>query len=43
MEHLRKIVLSRFYLKQIQRLNPILNGVVEVNPEALYLADKADS
>ena len=42
MEHLRKIVLSRFYLKQIQRLNPILNGVIEVNPKALYLANKAD-
>ena len=38
---LRKLV--EFYLKKIQRLNPILNGVIEVNPKALYLADKADS
>ncbi|KAK7832045.1 putative amidase [Quercus suber] len=35
--------LVEFYLKQIHRLNPILKGVIEVNPEALHLADKADS
>ncbi|GMN48688.1 hypothetical protein TIFTF001_017857 [Ficus carica] len=31
-----------FYLGRIRRLNPVLNGVIEVNPDALYLADKAD-
>ncbi|KAK7836625.1 probable amidase At4g34880 [Quercus suber] len=35
--------LVEFYLKQIHRLNPLLKGVIEVNPEALHLADKADS
>uniref|UniRef100_A0A7N2N000 Amidase domain-containing protein n=1 Tax=Quercus lobata TaxID=97700 RepID=A0A7N2N000_QUELO len=35
--------LIEFYLKQIHRLNPIIKGVIEVNPEALHLADKADS
>ncbi|XP_050261100.1 probable amidase At4g34880 isoform X3 [Quercus robur] len=35
--------LVEFYLKQIHRLNPILKGVIEVNPEALHQADKADS
>ncbi|KAB1225490.1 hypothetical protein CJ030_MR1G018617 [Morella rubra] len=35
--------LVEFYLRQIRRLNPILKAVIEVNPEALYLADKADS
>ncbi|KAK4437668.1 putative amidase [Sesamum alatum] len=36
----RKLV--EFYLNEIKRLNPILKGVIEVNPDALYLADKAD-
>ncbi|KAK0582964.1 hypothetical protein LWI29_031622 [Acer saccharum] len=31
-----------FYLGEIGRLNPILRGVIEVNPDALHLADKAD-
>lgn len=31
-----------FYLQEIQRLNPVLNAVIEVNPDALYQADKAD-
>ncbi|KAL5791159.1 hypothetical protein ACOSQ2_006047 [Xanthoceras sorbifolium] len=31
-----------FYLGEIHRLNPVLNGVIEVNPDALYQADKAD-
>ncbi|XP_071723040.1 probable amidase At4g34880 [Rutidosis leptorrhynchoides] len=35
--------LVEFYLKQIDRLNPILEGVIEVNPDALHLADIADS
>nr|XP_048336250.1 probable amidase At4g34880 isoform X2 [Ziziphus jujuba var. spinosa] len=34
--------LVEFYLREIQRLNPVLKGVIEVNPDALYLADKAD-
>lgn len=34
--------LVEFYLGQIQRLNPHLNAVTEVNPDALYEADKAD-
>lgn len=34
--------LVEFYLAEIQRLNPILHGVIEVNPDALYLADVAD-
>ncbi|GAV80539.1 Amidase domain-containing protein [Cephalotus follicularis] len=34
--------LVEFYLNEIQRLNPLLRGVIEVNPDALYLADKAD-
>ncbi|KAH7518480.1 hypothetical protein FEM48_Zijuj09G0175900 [Ziziphus jujuba var. spinosa] len=36
----RKLV--EFYIREINRLNPILNAVIEVNPDALYLADKAD-
>ncbi|CDP18702.1 unnamed protein product [Coffea canephora] len=34
--------LVEFYLKEIRRLNPVLNGVIEVNPDALHLAHKAD-
>ncbi|KAG8368138.1 hypothetical protein BUALT_Bualt15G0013900 [Buddleja alternifolia] len=34
--------LVEFYLKEIEKLNPLLKGVIEVNPDALYLADKAD-
>ncbi|PIN24854.1 Amidase [Handroanthus impetiginosus] len=34
--------LVKFYLKEIQKLNPLLKGVIEVNPDALYLARKAD-
>ncbi|BFG42277.1 hypothetical protein CerSpe_285500 [Prunus speciosa] len=34
--------LVQFYLGEISRLNPFLKGVIEVNPDALYLADKAD-
>lgn len=36
----RKLV--EFYLDQIETLNPILRSVVEVNPDALDLADEAD-
>ena len=36
----RKLI--ELYLKQISRLNPVLKGVLEVNPDALYQADKAD-
>ncbi|TQD84083.1 hypothetical protein C1H46_030352 [Malus baccata] len=34
--------LVQFYLREIKRLNPFLRAVIEVNPDALYLADKAD-
>ncbi|OIT38609.1 PREDICTED: putative amidase C869.01 [Nicotiana attenuata] len=34
--------LVEYYLGQIQRANPVLKGIIEVNPDALYLADKAD-
>ncbi|EYU37924.1 hypothetical protein MIMGU_mgv1a026258mg [Erythranthe guttata] len=34
--------LTEFYLNEIQKLNPLLKGLIEVNPDALYLADKAD-
>ena len=34
--------LVEFYLGEIRRLNPILKGIIEVNPDALYEADKAD-
>ncbi|KAK4562350.1 hypothetical protein RGQ29_005002, partial [Quercus rubra] len=34
--------LVEFYLKEIRRLNPILKGVIEVNPDALCQANNAD-
>ncbi|XVF45484.1 hypothetical protein PTKIN_Ptkin02bG0210300 [Pterospermum kingtungense] len=34
--------LVEFYIEEIHRLNPLLRGVIEVNPDALYQADKAD-
>lgn len=34
--------LVEFYLGEIHKLNPVLKGVIEVNPDALYEADKAD-
>ena len=34
--------LVEFYLGEIRKLNPILHGVIEVNPDALLQADKAD-
>ncbi|KAG8644027.1 probable amidase At4g34880 [Manihot esculenta] len=34
--------LVQFYLDKISRLDPILRGVIEVNPDSLDLADKAD-
>ncbi|KAL6270791.1 hypothetical protein ACE6H2_027702 [Prunus campanulata] len=34
--------LVQFYLGEITRLNPFLKGVIEVNPDALDLAQKAD-
>ena len=36
----RKLV--EFYISEIQRLNPVLRSVLEINPDALYEADKAD-
>ncbi|OVA19854.1 Amidase [Macleaya cordata] len=34
--------LVEFYLHEIQTLNPLLRAVIDVNPDALDLADKAD-
>ncbi|KAJ7967193.1 Amidase [Quillaja saponaria] len=34
--------LVEFYLEEIHRLNPVLHGVIEVNPDALAQADQAD-
>ncbi|XP_030450095.2 probable amidase At4g34880 isoform X1 [Syzygium oleosum] len=34
--------LTKFYLYRIRRLNPLLRGVIEVNPDALRQADRAD-
>ncbi|GLT86107.1 hypothetical protein SLE2022_042690 [Rubroshorea leprosula] len=34
--------LVEFYLQEISRLNPVLKGVTEVNPDALCQADAAD-
>ncbi|GLT42899.1 hypothetical protein SLA2020_168760 [Shorea laevis] len=34
--------LVEFYLQEITRLNPVLKGVTEVNPDALCQADAAD-
>ncbi|OIT28019.1 PREDICTED: putative amidase C869.01 [Nicotiana attenuata] len=36
----RKLV--DFYLHQIETLNPLLRGIIEVNPDAQNLADEAD-
>ncbi|XP_056682347.1 probable amidase At4g34880 [Spinacia oleracea] len=35
--------LVKLYLEQIQKLNPILRAVIEVNPDALKQAEEADS
>ncbi|KAF3671362.1 putative amidase-like [Capsicum annuum] len=34
--------LVEFYLSESQKANPILKGIIEVNPDALFLADRAD-
>lgn len=34
--------LVEFYLKEIARLNPLLKGVIEINPDAVHQAKKAD-
>ncbi|KAF9620774.1 hypothetical protein IFM89_014507 [Coptis chinensis] len=34
--------LVKFYLDEIHKLNSIVNGIIEVNPDALYQAHKAD-
>lgn len=41
-EKLTSRQLVEFYLEQITRLNPVLHAVIELNPDALQLADKAD-
>ncbi|KAI4342114.1 hypothetical protein MLD38_026771 [Melastoma candidum] len=40
--HLTSRQLTEFYLGEIRRLNPVLHGVIEVNPDALHQADAAD-
>ncbi|CAL5018143.1 unnamed protein product [Urochloa decumbens] len=35
--------LVRFYLDRISRLNPLLHAVIEVNPDALWQAARADA
>ncbi|GLT86108.1 hypothetical protein SLE2022_042700 [Rubroshorea leprosula] len=34
--------LVEFYLQEITRLNPVLNAVIEINPDAVYQAEAAD-
>ncbi|KAF2289964.1 hypothetical protein GH714_039338 [Hevea brasiliensis] len=34
--------LVEYYIGEIRRLNSVLNGIIEINPDALYQADKAD-
>ncbi|KAJ4826112.1 hypothetical protein Tsubulata_010965 [Turnera subulata] len=34
--------LVQFYIGEINRLNPVIRGVIEINPDALHQADKAD-
>ncbi|PIA32727.1 hypothetical protein AQUCO_04400134v1 [Aquilegia coerulea] len=41
-EKLTSRQLVKFYLHEISKLNPLLRGVIEVNPDALRQADKAD-
>ena len=40
---LTSMALVRFYLDQIARLNPLLRAVIEVNPDALVQAERADA
>ncbi|OEL23165.1 hypothetical protein BAE44_0015814 [Dichanthelium oligosanthes] len=40
---LTSTALTRFYLDQIARLNPLLHAVIEVNPDALAQAARADA
>ncbi|EEC76849.1 hypothetical protein OsI_15011 [Oryza sativa Indica Group] len=40
---LTSTALVRFYLHQITRLNPLLHAVIEVNPDALAQAARADA
>lgn len=41
-KQLTSIQLVDFYLEEIRNLNPVLKGVIEVNPDALRQARKAD-
>ncbi|XP_065865375.1 probable amidase At4g34880 [Euphorbia lathyris] len=34
--------LVEFYIREIRRLNSVLNGVIEINPDAIYQAKRAD-
>uniref|UniRef100_A0A453A9W1 Amidase domain-containing protein n=1 Tax=Aegilops tauschii subsp. strangulata TaxID=200361 RepID=A0A453A9W1_AEGTS len=40
---LTSAALVRFYLDQIRRMNPLLHAVIEVNPDALRQAARADA
>ncbi|KAI9114914.1 hypothetical protein K1719_013927 [Acacia pycnantha] len=40
--HLTSRKLVELYIQQIHKLNPILKGVLELNPDALAQADRAD-
>ncbi|KAJ1398999.1 Amidase signature domain [Sesbania bispinosa] len=40
--HLTSRQLVEFYLREIKRVNPLINAVIEVNPDALSQATKAD-
>jgi amidase len=35
--------LTEMYLRRIERLNPLLHAVIEVNPDALRIADRRDA
>ncbi|XP_016506258.2 putative amidase At4g34880 [Nicotiana tabacum] len=41
--HLTSRQLVKFYLGEISRLNPVLKAVIEINPDALLEAEKADN
>ncbi|XP_016451991.1 putative amidase At4g34880 [Nicotiana tabacum] len=41
--HLTSRQLVEFYIGEISRLNPVLKAVIEINPDALLEAEKADN
>src|SRR5579875_171073 len=40
--HLTAQYLVELYLERIQKLNPLLNAVIEINPDALNIARQLD-